>query len=558
MNKYLKEYKWSNIFAMIRNLKLDPKICTDDFRHRLVIITGATSGIGYATARKYASHGADILCINRNEKNSKELCKSLASEFSTKCSYLIADFSKLSDVHAVGKQLTLLDRNINVVIHNAGVYITNKTLTEDNIETVFQTNYLSAFILNYYLREKLKKQNSGRFLFVNSEAHRFAVSGIHLDDLSWDKHHYSGLKSYSAAKMAQLLSMIIFNDYFQGTSVTVNAMHPGNVRTNSGQNNGERYKLLKRVFVDRTARSADISAEALYYLGVSAELEAISGKFFNLTTLEEPAPPALDKEAAEKLWMISLKLGVLMEIENNKIVIVGAGMAGLTAAAYLSRKNFNVLLLDKNDRTGGLLSTFENNGFFFDSGPRAFMNSGIVKPILKDLGIHWEFLENKISIGIEDQLVQVNSMEDLQKYKQILIHLYPDNEDDIEKIISFMYQLSGYNKVLYEFDNPNFNDLMSDKKFVFRKLIPWTFKFLHALSKFNQFNMPMELFLKGLSKNQSLIDILIQHFFRKTPTYFALGYFYVYLDYFYPKGGTGALINLLRRENSEFGWGDQT
>jgi retinol dehydrogenase 13 len=309
LNKYLKEYKWSNIFAMIRNLKLDPNICTDDFHHRLVIITGATSGIGYATARKYASHGADILCINRNEKNSKELCESLASEFGSKCSYLIADFSKLSEVHTVAKQLAILDRNIDVLIHNAGVYITSKTFTEDNIETVFQTNYLSAFILNYYLREKLKNQKSGRLLFVNSEAHRFAVFGLYLDDLCWNKHHYSGLKSYGAAKMAQLLSMIKFNEYFQGTGITVNAMHPGNVKTNSGQNNGDGYKFLKRVLVDSTARSADISAEALYYLGVSAELEAISGRFFNLTTEEEPAPPALDKDAAEKLWMISLELG---------------------------------------------------------------------------------------------------------------------------------------------------------------------------------------------------------------------------------------------------------
>ena len=311
MKKYLKEYKWSNIFTMMRNLKLDPKICTDDFHHRLVIITGTTSGIGYATARKNASHGADILCINRNETKSKELCDALSNEFNITCSYLIADFSKLSEVHSVAKQLVCVDRNIDVLIHNAGLYVTHKTLSQDNIETVFQTNYLSTFILNYYLREKLKNQKSGRILFVNSEAHRFAVSGLHLDDLSWNKHRYSGLNSYGAAKMAQLLSIIKLNEYFQGTGITVNAMHPGNVRTNSGRNNGEGYQFLKRVFVDRTARSADISAEALYYLGVSPELEGLSGRFFNLTTEEEPAPPALDKEAAEKLWMISLELGGL-------------------------------------------------------------------------------------------------------------------------------------------------------------------------------------------------------------------------------------------------------
>jgi phytoene dehydrogenase-like protein len=241
--------------------------------------------------------------------------------------------------------------------------------------------------------------------------------------------------------------------------------------------------------------------------------------------------------------------------ESKNIVIVGAGMAGLTAAAYLARENYNILLLDKNDRSGGLVNAFTQDGFSFDTGPRAFVNSGIVQPILKDLGIGWDFLENKISIGIEDQLFRVDSMDAIKEYKRILINLYPGNTEDIEKISSITYKLSEYTKILYEFDNPNFVDLMSDKKFIVRKLIPWTVKFLNALRKFNQFNMPMEEYLGGLTDNQSLIDILTQFFFRKTPTYFALGYFYVYLDYFYPKSGTGALPNLLKEKILE--WGGQ-
>ncbi|MFN2123781.1 MAG: SDR family NAD(P)-dependent oxidoreductase [Candidatus Promineifilaceae bacterium] len=311
MIKYRNEYRWSNIFAMLSNLKLGPEICTDDFVDRLVVITGATSGIGYVTAKKYASHGADILCINRNEEKSKELVEALKSQFGAECTYMIADFEKLADVHDVGKQLMVLDKNIDVLIHNAGVYVTKKTLTADNLEIVFQTNYLSSFILNYYLREKFTIQNSGRIIFVNSEAHRFAVSGLYLDDLGWDKHRYSGLRSYGAAKTAQLLSMLKLNEYFAGTGVTVNAMHPGNVKTNSGQNNGPIYKFLKKILVDRTAKPVEISAEALYYLGVSRKLDNISGRFFHLTTEEEPAPPALDMNAAEQLWKISRELGGL-------------------------------------------------------------------------------------------------------------------------------------------------------------------------------------------------------------------------------------------------------
>ncbi|HOZ38547.1 MAG TPA: SDR family NAD(P)-dependent oxidoreductase [Anaerolineaceae bacterium] len=309
MEKYFKQYKWSNIAAMMRNQKLSPEICSDDFSGRLVVITGATSGIGYATAQKYASYGAELLCINRNEQKSKEMCEAITSQYGTNCTYWIADLSRLSEVHSVAEKLAALETNIDVLIHNAGVYNTKKSITADNMEATFQTNYLSTFILNYYLKEKFIKQNSGRILFVNSEAHRFAAWGLHLDDLAWEKHAYSGLKSYGAAKLAQLLSMIKLNEVFAGTRVTVNAMHPGNVKTNSGQNNGPIYKFFKKIFVDRSAKSADIAAEALYYLGVSNNLDAVSGKFFNLTTEEEPAPPAWDKDAAEELWALSLELG---------------------------------------------------------------------------------------------------------------------------------------------------------------------------------------------------------------------------------------------------------
>jgi len=166
--------------------------------------------------------------------------------------------------------------------------------------------------LNYYTREKFINQKSGRIIFVNSEAHRFAVLGLNLDDLAWERHRYSGLKSYGAAKLAQLLSMLKLTEFFTGTGVTINAMHPGNVVTSSGQTNNRLYKEFKRIFVDSSARPIEISAEALYYLGVSSELDNISGKFFNLTTEEEPAPPALDMDEAEKLWQFSHELGGLL------------------------------------------------------------------------------------------------------------------------------------------------------------------------------------------------------------------------------------------------------
>ncbi len=234
-----------------------------------------------------------------------------------------------------------------------------------------------------------------------------------------------------------------------------------------------------------------------------------------------------------------------MKKNTEKIVIVGAGMAGLTAGAYLTKAGYDVQILEKNERTGGLLGTINKNGFYFDTGPRALINSGIVKPILKELGIDMECLENKISIGIEDKLLKVASINDLQEYQLILTELYPDNKEDVKKIINSANELSEHTKTIYEFDNPYFGDQFSNKEYVIKRLLPWTFKFLQALRKFNQYKMPMEDFLHQLTGNQSLIDILTQHFFRNMPTYFVLGYFYVYLDYFYPKGGTGVIKDLL-------------
>jgi retinol dehydrogenase 13 len=309
--KYFREYEWSNISAMIRNNRSDPKICTEGFNNKLVLITGATSGIGYHTARKFASHGANLLFINRNLQKSVALCKEIINEFGVNCEYKIADLSNLGDIHHVAEELSKLDKPIDVLIHNAGTYLTKREVTPDGFEKVFVVQYLSSFIINYILMRKLKSQEKARIIMVNSEGHRFAAWGLRLDDLNWKTRRYSGLKSYGSAKLAQLLSMIVFNEYFQKTGVSINAMHPGAVKTDTGQENGPVYRWFKRNFIDKTLKSPEISADALYYLGVSKEIEAVSGKFFNLTTEEEPAPPALDKEIAYELWEKSLELAGL-------------------------------------------------------------------------------------------------------------------------------------------------------------------------------------------------------------------------------------------------------
>ncbi|MBW6514170.1 MAG: SDR family NAD(P)-dependent oxidoreductase [Candidatus Syntrophosphaera sp.] len=311
--QYIREYKWSNIFAMLRNNRKDPKPCPDPFKDKTVAITGATSGIGRATARKYASQGANLLCINRNQEKSERLQREIQSEFGVKCDYLIADLSKLGDVFRVSSQMAQWEKPIDVLIHNAGVYLTRRELTSDGLEKVFAVHYLASFIMNHLLIEKLKAQSKARIIMVGSEGHRFAAWGLRLDDLNWEKRRYSGLASYGSAKTAQLLAMLCFDERLRDSGVTINTMHPGAVKTETGQENGPLYRWFKKNWFDKTLRSAQVAAEALYYLGVAKDLDGVSGKFFNLTTEEEPAPPALDREVANQLWGLTLEMAGIKE-----------------------------------------------------------------------------------------------------------------------------------------------------------------------------------------------------------------------------------------------------
>lgn len=310
--KYWPQYHWSNVFTMIRNMSSVPEHCEQDFHGRLVVITGATSGIGYLTAKKYAAHGARLLTINRNPEKSLKLQEEIQREFGTQCDIINADLCCLDDMHRVGELLASLPDPIDVVIHNAGLYLTRRTLTRDGLEMNFAVHFLAPFVINLYLLEKLRLDGRGRIIFVSSEGYRFAVWGLRLDDLNWEKRRYSGLKAYGAAKTAQLLTMHILAQQLQRNGVTVNAMHPGMVRTNTGNENHLRYRWFKQHVIDKLSQSPEISAEALFYLGASPNLEGVTDRFFHLTTEEDLAPPALDMEVAEQLWQISLKLGRLV------------------------------------------------------------------------------------------------------------------------------------------------------------------------------------------------------------------------------------------------------
>lgn len=242
-----------------------------------------------------------------------------------------------------------------------------------------------------------------------------------------------------------------------------------------------------------------------------------------------------------------------MKAAGRRIVVVGAGMSGLTAAAYLSREGQEVLLIEKNSDVGGLLNSFKRDGYLFDAGPRSLINSGIVRPMIRQLGIDLELLPNVVSVGIEDEVIRITSKDSLKDYERLLKTMYPESIADIDTILSKIKAILKHMAVLYGIDNPNFKDLKNDKQFLVGELLPWFPKFLFSLYKMNRMNEPLEDFLGRLSADQSLMDIIAQHFFKKTPSFFALGYFYVYLDYLYPRNGTGELPRAMKQKILDWG-----
>lgn len=227
------------------------------------------------------------------------------------------------------------------------------------------------------------------------------------------------------------------------------------------------------------------------------------------------------------------------------VIIVGGGAAGLTAAAYLGKYGYRVLLCEQGKETGGLVKSFEYNGFVFDAGIRAFENSGIILPMLKQLGIDLSFIKNPVSIGLKDDIIKLTSKDSLSEYEELLVRQFPADKEDIKVIIQEIKKVMTYMEVIYGIDNPLFLDYKEDKKFIFKTLLPWLLKYKKEMRKTNKLLKPVNEYLREFTSNTALIDMITQHFFKNTPTFFALSYFGLYLDYCYPMGGTGVLATKL-------------
>ena len=232
-------------------------------------------------------------------------------------------------------------------------------------------------------------------------------------------------------------------------------------------------------------------------------------------------------------------------------IIVGGGIAGLISAAYLAKNGYQILLLEKEDACGGLVNSFTRDGFVYDGGIRAMENSGILFPMIKDLGLDIDYVHNKVTLGIEDKIIAITSEENLEDYHDLLCSLYPENIEDIAKITAEIRKIMDYMEVQYSIDNPAFLDMKKDRDYMIKNVVPWIFKYMFTVPKINKYNLPVNDFLRNFTSNQSLLDIISQHFFQETPAFFALSYIKLYLDYHYPIGGTiklpEKLVNLINQ-----------
>jgi len=242
------------------------------------------------------------------------------------------------------------------------------------------------------------------------------------------------------------------------------------------------------------------------------------------------------------------------KIENPyDTIVVGGGIAGLTATAYLARSGQRVLLIEKNKECGGLVNTFIRDGFHFDVGVRALINAGIIFTMLKDLNIKLEVVKSPVSLGIEKEILHITNFDSLWEYRDLLKKFYPESDSDIDDIITIIRKIMKHMEVLYGIENPVFKDLKRDIGFIFKKIVPWFPKFIFTVWKINHMNKPIEDYLKTIVKDSSLRDMITQHFFKNTPSFFALSYFSLYLDYFYPKGGVGKMSEALKSKLLELG-----
>jgi phytoene dehydrogenase-like protein len=232
-------------------------------------------------------------------------------------------------------------------------------------------------------------------------------------------------------------------------------------------------------------------------------------------------------------------------MKSTDVIVVGGGAAGLTAAAYIAKEGHSVMVFEKDQAFGGLLGSFDLFGHRVDKGARGIIDSGIIFPMLKQLGLSVDFAPNPIRIQIGDRSIDLQGEQGLADYHALLLHHFPQEQGAIERIMADIRTVMRQMDVIYGIENPLFLPKPYDMKYVTKTLLPWMGKFIININKAMRRMEPIEVYLRKMTSNQALIDMIAQHFFAQTPAFFALSYFTLYQQYHYPKGSTQSLIDAL-------------
>jgi len=272
---------------------------------RVFLVTGANSGIGKATALGLAQLGGTVVMACRNATRGDAVRQDVIRESGNSRVFLeVVDLASEASTRSLAEEFQRKYPRLDALINNAGVYTSHREITPDGLERQFEVNYLSGFLLTHLLLDLLKKSAPSRIVNVSSSAH--GPAAIHFDDLQGERR-YSGYRAYGQSKLAQILFTRELARHFEGTGVTVNACHPGVIRTNLGIGGVSVVVRFVRMFFKGPAKGA----ETPIYLATSPDVEGVTGKYFANKRVRTPSLAAQDPDAARRLFEVSLELAHL-------------------------------------------------------------------------------------------------------------------------------------------------------------------------------------------------------------------------------------------------------
>lgn len=272
---------------------------------RVCLITGASSGIGKASAEQLASMGAYVVMVCRGrEKGERAKADVEAKSGSRSVELMLADLTSFDSVRALSREYQETHDSLHVLINNAGVALLRRAVTNDDLEETFQVNYLSPFLLTNLLIPLLKRSAPSRIVNVSSVGHY--GGHINFDDLQMEKD-YAVMRAYSQSKLGLILFTHELAKRLEGTGVTANSLHPGAVATDIwGRSLGPAAFLGKvtRLFMV----SPEKGARTQVYLASSPEVEGVSGEYFDSNHMKRSSAESYDQAVAQRLWDVSASL----------------------------------------------------------------------------------------------------------------------------------------------------------------------------------------------------------------------------------------------------------